>query len=214
MSKEKTHSCASCGTFNCSSLDKNFPPFCPTQKFSTLNDETLHLVQTDDLDAQVLLASAQVEGQFYKKITRVEEIIIFAQKINAQKIGIATCKGLIKEAQIFASILEACGLEYFSVICKVGANDKTCINLDPQDKINKGAGHETMCNPILQAKILNQEKTDLNVTVGLCVGHDSLFCKHSDALVTSLVTKDRVLGHNPIAALYTAHSYYSHLKNK
>lgn len=69
-----------------------------------------------------------------------------------------------------------------------------------------------MCNPILQAKVLNKEKTDLNVVVGLCVGHDSLFYKYSDTLVTTAVTKDRVLGHNPAAALYTADSYYSKLK--
>ncbi len=50
--------------------------------------------------------------------------------------------------------------------------------------------------------------TDLNVVVGLCVGHDSLFYKYSEAMVTTAVTKDRVLGHNPAAALYTAESYY------
>ena len=32
------------------------------------------------------------------------------------------------------------------------------------------------------------------------------------ALTTTAVTKDRVLGHNPVAALYTADSYYSKLK--
>ena len=68
-----------------------------------------------------------------------------------------------------------------------------------------------MCNPILQAKMLNHAKTDLNVVVGLCVGHDSLFYKYSEALTTTAVTKDRVLGHNPAAALYTADSYYKKL---
>lgn len=59
-----------------------------------------------------------------------------------------------------------------------------------------------MCNPILQAKQLNAGKTDLNVVIGLCVGHDSLFNKYSDALVTTLLTKDRVPGHSAAAALY------------
>ena len=71
-----------------------------------------------------------------------------------------------------------------------------------------------MCNPILQAKMLNKVKTDLNVVVGLCVGHDSLFYKHSDAIVTTAVTNDRVLGHNPVAALYTADTYYSKLQDE
>ena len=39
-----------------------------------------------------------------------------------------------------------------------------------------------------------------------CVGHDSLFYRYSDAYVTTLVTKDRVTGNNPAAALYTAGS--------
>ena len=71
-----------------------------------------------------------------------------------------------------------------------------------------------MCNPILQAKLLNEAKTDLNLVVGLCVGHDSLFYKYSEALTTTVVTKDRVLGHNPAAALYTAESYYKRLREK
>lgn len=61
-----------------------------------------------------------------------------------------------------------------------------------------------MCNPILQARLLNQA----NVVIGLCMGHDSLFYRYSEAYVTTLVTKDRVTGHNPAAALYTSHSYY------
>ena len=36
--------------------------------------------------------------------------------------------------------------------------------------------------------------------------------RDSDALVTTCVTKDRVLGHNPVAALYTADFYYKKLK--
>ena len=68
-----------------------------------------------------------------------------------------------------------------------------------------------MCNPIMQAEVLNAAETDLNVVMGLCVGHDSLFYKHSHAPATTLVVKDRVLIHNPVMALYTADGYYSHL---
>jgi uncharacterized metal-binding protein len=89
----------------------------------------------------------------------------------------------------------------------VGAVRKTTIGLDPEQE---SLGPH-ICNPILQAKILNEKKTDLNVVIGLCVGHDSLFYKYSDALCTTLVTKDRVLGHNPVAALYQVDGYYSKL---
>ena len=59
----------------------------------------------------------------------------------------------------------------------------------------------TCCNPIGQAKVLADAGTELNVAMGLCLGHDLLFAKHSAAPVTTLVVKDRVHGHNPIAAL-------------
>ena len=68
-----------------------------------------------------------------------------------------------------------------------------------------------MCNPILQAKLLNHHHTQLNVVIGLCVGHDSLFYRHAEALTTTLIAKDRVLGHNPAAALYQANGYYAKL---
>lgn len=71
-----------------------------------------------------------------------------------------------------------------------------------------------MCNPLLQAKKLNEAGTELNVVVGLCVGHDSLFYKYAEALTTTLITKDRVLGHNPAVALYQTASYYKRLLEK
>ncbi len=61
-----------------------------------------------------------------------------------------------------------------------------------------------MCNPIGQAKFLCSAKTELNILLGRCVGHDSLFIKHSDAPVTVFAVKDRVLGHNPLAAINVA----------
>jgi uncharacterized metal-binding protein len=96
------------------------------------------------------------------------------------------------------------------VLCKVGSVDKTEIGIPDELKVKRGS-YEAICNPILQARLLNEQKTDLNVLVGLCVGHDCLFIKHSDAPVTTLITKDRVLGHNPAAALYTSNFYYQRL---
>ena len=65
-----------------------------------------------------------------------------------------------------------------------------------------------MCNPIYQARCLADAGTELNIVVGLCVGHDSLFYKYSQTLTTTLIVKDRVTGHNPAAVLYTANGYY------
>jgi uncharacterized metal-binding protein len=70
-----------------------------------------------------------------------------------------------------------------------------------------------MCNPIYQAKLLNHENTDFNILLGLCVGHDSLFFKFAEAPTTVLAVKDRVTGHNPLAAIYLSGTYYQRLKN-
>jgi len=67
---------------------------------------------------------------------------------------------------------------------------------------------EAMCNPIAQAEILNEAKTDLNILLGLCVGHDTLFMRYARAPVTVLAVKDRVLAHNPLGAIY-AQDYYA-----
>ena len=207
-----TFNCIHCGVFTCRKENGKYPQGC----FTTQASETGLLIEAtekynnDPLVLKVAQSSAKVEAEFYCKATRVEEIIQFCRKIDAKKIGIATCAGLIRESKIFAKMLQANGLEPCGVICKVGSQDKTGIGLAEEDKLRPGC-HESMCNPVLQALTLNREKTDLNVIVGLCVGHDSLFIKYSEALVTSLITKDRVLGHNPVAALYTSESYYKKL---
>lgn len=212
--KDYEFSCTSCGVYNCATRKANFPAACPTTNSDeTLLNEAMDAYKHDELASKIARASAEVEGQYYGKLTRAEEIITFARKIGAKKLGIATCVGLINESKIFANILKAKGIDFYSVICKVGGVDKNEIGIPDEFKVKKG-GHESLCNPILQAKILNAEQTDLNVMVGLCVGHDSLFNKYSDALVTTLITKDRITGHNPAAALYNAHSYYARLLEK
>ena len=89
-------------------------------------------------------------------------------------------------------------------------SDKTEIGVPEGSKVEIGC-HESLCNPVMHAKLLNKEKTDLNVIVGLCVGHDSIFIKYSEAPVTTLITKDKVLVHNPVAALYASAHYYKRL---
>ena len=83
-----------------------------------------------------------------------------------------------------------------------------------EKKLNRGCGHESMCNPIMQAKVLAAQGTDFNIVIGLCVGHDTLFLKNTEAPTTVMIVKDRVLGHNPVAALYTANSMYSRFKKE
>ena len=207
------NTCSDCGALNCYRRDKQFPSFCLTEAVDpTVAAKVVRRYRGKGPDARTSRAAAEVEGTYYGKLTRVEEIIAFANRIGAKRIGIATCIGLIQETRTFVKILKAHGLKSYTVFCKVGSVDKCDVGIPDSLKIKKGS-HESLCNPILQAELLNAQKTDLNVIVGLCVGHDSLFIKHSDALVTTLITKDRVLAHNPAAALYTSNFYYQRLLN-
>ena len=201
---KNTLSCVDCGTQNCKFKDRTYPDFCLTTNLSEEDAHWAAVRYEEDRNHEIMVASAEVEYEGYCKWTRVQEIMEFARKIGAVKIGIANCIGLVHEARLFAKILRANGFEPYSVICKVEGRAKTSVGI-PEKCEEIGPA---MCNPILQARLLNQAKTDLNVVIGLCVGHDSLFYRYSDAYVTTLVTKDRVTGHNPAAALYTSHSYY------
>ena len=134
----------------------------------------------------------------------------FARRIGVTHLGIATCAGLLREARLAQEIFEAQGFVVDAVCCKVGSIPKEEIGVADEEKIRPGQ-YEALCSPIGQAMLLNEAGTGLNVVIGLCVGHDSLFFMHSKAPATVLVVKDRVLGHNPVAALYTSHSYYHHL---
>ena len=136
----------------------------------------------------------------YGSKTRVREIIDFCKEMNYHHIGLAFCVGLSKEAHIFQHILMKNGFEVESLICKLGSINREQIGIkDCQTP---------MCNPIAQAEFLNQQHTDFNIVLGLCVGHDTLFFKYSLAPVTVLAVKDRVLAHNPLGAIYLADSYY------
>lgn len=216
--------CAICGVRACQKEpeQRSFPPFCPMSSESPALDEA-RAVYTDPETRRLYLASARMvaagyrrdtpDGPPYYTRTRVEEVMNLARRLDVTRLGIAFCGGLVREARILQEILEASEFEVFSVMCKTGSIPKDHIGLTDEEKIVPGR-FEVMCNPVGQAKLLNAAETGLNVAVGLCVGHDSLFFQHSKAPVTVLVVKDRVTGHNPAAALYTAHSYYRRLRER
>jgi uncharacterized metal-binding protein len=221
--------CSSCaavqrktGTTHCWSTPAGAPPApgsCPTRSHAGTVEETLPAYLDGGDDARLAGVAAKVEGLCYEKVvdgsvharwTRVEDTIAFAKLMGWRKIGIATCIGLLEETSRLEEILLAQGLEPMSVCCKVGSVDKERLGVKDADKVRPGT-YEPACNPVAQARILNDLATDMNVIVGLCVGHDMLFSKHSRAPVTTLVVKDRVTGHNPAAVLYGQNFYYKRL---
>ena len=196
------------------------PDFCPMKNYTVTIEKALTEYEKPEIREFARMASIQ-EAECYTNRhvkpyvlhpvkPRVQEICEFANKMGYKKLGIAFCAGLYREARALTNILKAQGFEVVSVVCKAGCTPKEAIGLKDSEKIRIGE-FEPMCSPIVQATILNGEKTDFNIMVGLCVGHDSLFFKYTDALATVLISKDRVLGHNPAAALYTTGSYYARL---
>lgn len=201
-------SCVDCGILNCQTRDKEYPDFCLTADLTPETIAKVRRLYEDEENNKVSVVSAQIENDFYLRYTRVEELIEFARRMGYSKIGIATCVGLIEESRILARILRKNGFEVYGAVCKVGSFLKKDVGVDEEHMTKTGA---VMCNPIMQAELLNSAGTDFNVVMGLCVGHDSLFYKYSEALVTTLVAKDRVLAHNPVGALYQAKAYYKKL---
>jgi uncharacterized metal-binding protein len=199
------YACASCRKLSCDSGDlASAPAGCPSTEADV--DADLAAYQNEP-ERTLAHEAALVEASGYCRLTRVQEIMDFARRCGYERLGIAFCIGLRREAEVFARILRANGFAVDSVVCKNGGHPKELLGIADAEKIEPGTV-EPMCNPIGQARRLEKAGTELNVMLGLCVGHDSLFMRHSHAPVTVLAVKDRVLGHNPLAAIYTADGYY------
>ena len=208
MEQEKYQnlSCVDCGKARCINPEQ-LPDYCLTARIpAEVKADAMAQYERPENRA-IMAAAADVELTGYGKWPRVQEVIEFAKRMGYKKIGIATCVGLLSESRMLAKILRSHGFEVFGIGCKAGTVLKTDVGIDEK---NNAVGCN-MCNPILQAKMLNHAGTQLNVVVGLCVGHDSLFYKYSEATTTTLIAKDRVTGHNPASPLYTAESYYGRL---
>ncbi|MDR3653816.1 MAG: histidine phosphatase family protein [Paludibacter sp.] len=136
-----------------------------------------------DVEAMRIAENSRLMGK-----NRVEELINYAEKSGIKRIGIANCVGMPKEtAKLKARLSEK--FEVYSVDCKVGKL-KSAELLDDDSK-------GTSCNPAGQADYLNENETELNISFGLCMGHDIMFNQKSKAPVTTLIVKDREHKHNP-----------------
>lgn len=201
--------CASCKVYRCREGKENAPSFCPSVTDTDTLDEALAMYRDDD--REMARVAAVVEAAGYGQWTRVREIMEFANRLGYRRIGLAFCVGLREEARVFARILESNGFEVYSAICKTGSVPKEAVGVSADEKLRPDA-FEAMCNPVAQAALLDAAGCQLNVIMGLCVGHDTLFIKHSKAPVTVLAVKDRILAHNPLGALYAGHYYHKKLE--
>lgn len=133
--------------------------------------------------------------------SRLAEAIDVAHRLGANHLGISFCIGFKEEAKTLTKILEVNGFQTSSACCKTGATPKEEAGLRDDQKIRPGRPEMT-CNPVAQAELLNREGVQFAFILGQCVGHDAATLRHLEAPAICLVAKDRVLAHNPVAALH------------
>ncbi|MDW7675963.1 MAG: DUF1847 domain-containing protein [Bacillota bacterium] len=182
--------CAQCNDKNC---------YLGEKVCHNLQEECLQKYE-NPADRNAVTISSELEANYYCQLTRFEEVYKYCEMMGYQKIGLAFCFGLSEEAKLISDYFGQ-KFKVASVCCKNGSISKETFSVP---KVKEGR-YEAVCNPVGQAMILNKEKTDLNLIIGLCVGHDILFTQHSEAPVSTLVVKDRVLAHNPLGALYSGY---------
>jgi uncharacterized metal-binding protein len=142
-----------------------------------------------DEDKKIL---KQAEDSLDPALNRVDEIVKYAKESGIKAIGIANCVTFNAEADRLEKILKEAGLRVEKVNCKYGRV--------PFDAIVPGY-RGISCNPAGQAKYLEEKETELNIMMGLCLGHDMIFNSRSKAPVTPIAVKDRKLGHHTLSAL-------------
>ncbi len=122
--------------------------------------------------------------------SRLQELINFAKNSNFKKIGIANCLSMQKYADRLLEILRENGFEVISINCK----NSGLQNADLFGDEVKGSS----CDPLSQATYLNENETDLNINVGLCLGHGIMFDKYSKAPSTTFIVKDFLTEHHSV----------------
>lgn len=224
-------SCGNCPSLSCWPIKPEDiltgPLFCATKNFPDVIAKAKEIYLNDPLHRKMQLVGARLEGmssqtppggrEINMKLTRLEEIIMFCKMMGYKKIGLAHCIGCIGEAKELAEILQMRGFETYQVCCKVGGIDKAEVGIQEDEKV-RPLTFETMCNNAAQALIFNEIGTDLNLIIGLCVGHDITFTMLSKAPVSTFLVKDRRTGHNPAVPLYQGYPpcnfYYGRMSAK
>ncbi len=158
----------------------------------------LHGARSPGDHTQILDVAADIALETERRLCRVAEFVHFCHGVGYQHVGVAFCVELFRETQILTHLLRRF-LRVSAVCCKVGGQ-----RLD--EDLDASGATQIACNPIGQAAELNRARTDINAVVGLCMGCDLLFTRHSIAPVTTLFVKDRCLANNPVGALYS--NYY------
>lgn len=149
----------------------------------------------DTSHSEIVKAAADlVDSGRAGTLSRMEEIIQFAKRMNYQKLGIAYCYGMEKHAKEIEAILTDEWFDVTAVSCSVGGLKQSEVN-------SASCIHKVSCNPLGQAEQLNAEKVELTIVVGICLGHDILLHRNLCMDFTTLVVKDRKFNHAPLQGI-------------
>ncbi|MBN1212292.1 MAG: DUF1847 domain-containing protein [candidate division Zixibacteria bacterium] len=154
---------------------------------------------------QMMESAMDISCERDRTLCRLSELIYFCLGMKYKRIGVAFCIDLLEPTEILVAVLRRF-FEVYPVCCKIGGIRVNDPFMNEQTNIKTGIPSEILCNPVGQAAVMNKIGVDLNVIVGLCMGADCVFTRHSQAPVTTLFVKDRSLANNPIGALYS--EYY------
>jgi uncharacterized metal-binding protein len=179
---------------------------CPMVYKKQIEERALKLYFTDEEVKKSTKVASIIEAEGYIEWPRLKDTIKYAERMNYKKIGLAFCIGLREEARKIARILEKANFRVYSVCCKTGSLKKTELGIPKEYTMVSKTGFTIgwiSCNPVAQALLLNDCETDLNLIVGLCVGHDITFTQLSKSPVSTLIAKDRSNPHNPALVLYS-----------
>ena len=187
--------CAECRAKACV-RGGDYPPNCPSAQAEQQVRAALAQTLADPWTRQVLTAAAATPRHEDGTVrTRVEELIVFCRQMGYTTLGVAFCVSLARETNALSARLHEAGFRVVPVCCTVGGMTLADFGVTQAEKPHAA------CNPLAQAEILNAQQTDVNILVGLCVGHDILFARNSYSPVTTLVVKDRALKHHAVDAL-------------
>lgn len=161
------YTCASCTLRSCQKGGGDLPRNCPMRD-PEFFDRLLERYWSEE-NHDFFVTSAAIESAGYCRWPRLKEIVEFSRSMHYQKLGLAFCAALKKEAAVVERVLRNNGFQVVSVICKTGGLDKSRAGVPEECKLQPGQ-FEAMCNPIAQAELLNSQDTQFNICLGPVCG--------------------------------------------
>lgn len=194
MADQKKDKRIECTCAECGALNKR--KCIIAEKHPELIRRAVDIYKNDDFVKWAVGAHSQLLGRGGSRWPRIRHIAGFCKAGGITKAGIGVCMGFLEEAKHVKGYLSEQGIDAVVVCCGIGG-----LKLEDMG-ISRDVGYDyTSCNPVSQINILNGAETGINIMMGLCVGHDMIFNRLSEAPVTALFVKEHISGHSPYSTI-------------